>query len=616
MAKSDLVNLCPASSDCRGGIVARVSFKHGMEMSEAVLKRPSILIIDDDEQIRGLLEALLGGDHDCTGARSAEEAMDVLKAIRFDLVISDINMGGISGLDLVPYVLKETPETVVVMMSGQQTIDTAIQAMRAGAFDYITKPLDIRHAEAAVRRALAHHKLLEDKKYYENNLHDLVRHRTAEIERLAHFDTLTNLPNRLLFEDRLSQALNHTQRESHILATLLMRVDRFNKINDTLGHALSDRLLCDIAERIRGAIGERGTVARFEGDEFALLLADISGSQKVIEALRDVSEALKLPFGLHEHELFITTSIGVSLFPVDGKSAQELLKHAAVALDRARSLGGNNYQFYEAQMNSRALERLSLEASLRRAVENNEFALYYQPQFNLRTNQMVGAEALIRWQHPKLGLLLPAEFIPMAEETGLILPIGEWVLRAAFTQAALWHKGNFGNLRIAVNVSARQFQQKDFVETVAQILAETEIDPSSIELEITETSIMQNAGQVVALLSELKQMGLKIAIDDFGIGYSSLAYLKRLPIDMLKIDRAFVSDATTDPDDAALVVAIITLAHNLRLQVMAEGVETEEQLRFLRLLRCNEGQGYFFGRPSAPESFFSNEVQGAHNQAA
>ncbi|MFN2456229.1 MAG: putative bifunctional diguanylate cyclase/phosphodiesterase [Pyrinomonadaceae bacterium] len=585
-------------------------------MSEAGLERPSILIIDDDEQIRGLLEELLGEAHDCTAAKSAEAAISVLKAIKFDLVISDINMGAISGLDLVPYVLRETPETVVVMMSGQQKIDSAIQAMRAGAFDYITKPLDIHHAEAAVQRALAHHKLLDDKKYYENNLRALVRQRTREIERLAHFDTLTDLPNRLLFEDRLSQALNYTQREGQILGTLLIRVDRFNKLNDTLGHALSDRLLCDIAERIKGAIGERGTVARFEGDEFAILLADITGSEKVIEALRDVSEALKLPFGVHEHELFITMSIGARLFPVDGKSVQELLEHAAVALDRARMQGGNNYQFYEAQMNALALERLTMEASLRRAVKNNEFKLYYQPQFDLTTQQMVGVEALIRWQHPKLGLLLPAKFIPMAEETGLILPIGEWVLRAALAQAALWHNRGLGNLRIAVNVSPRQFQQENFVELVLRIVAETVIDPSTIELEITETSIMQNAKHVVALMSELKQMGLKIAIDDFGIGYSSLAYLKRLPIDMLKIDRTFISDAASDPDDAALVVAIITLAHNLRLQVLAEGVETVEQLRFLQLLKCDEGQGYFLGRPAPPESFSLVAWKGPRNQAA
>ena len=585
-------------------------------MLEALLKRSSILIIDDDEQIRELLDVLLGENYDCTRARSAEEALDVLKTIKFDLVISDINMGGISGLDLVPYVLKETPETVVVMVSGQQNIESAIAALRAGAFDYITKPLDIYHVEAAVRRALAHHKLLADKKYYEDNLQELVLKRTAEIERLAHFDTLTDLPNRLLFEDRLTQALKHAQREDEMLGTLLLGVDRFKNIHDTLGHTVSDRLLRDIAERISGSIAEGVTLSRFEGEEFALLLTDVSGSEKVLEALRDVGELLKPPFVLDDQELFVTASIGVSLFPADGQSPQELLKNAGVALDRAKNLGGNNYQFYRADMNARALERLTLEADLRRAVENGELVLHYQPQVDFATQRIVGAEALIRWQHPRLGLLPPVEFIPMAEDTGLILPIGDWVLRAACNQVALWDLAGLGNLRIAVNVSARQFQQKDFLERVAQIVDETAISPSSLELEITETSIMQNADQVVTLLSELKHMGVRIAIDDFGIGYSSLGYLKRLPIDRLKIDRTFVSDATSDPDDAAIVMAIITLAHNLRLKVMAEGVETEEQLRFLQLLKCDEGQGYLFGKPMAADLFLIAAIDAGANQEA
>ena len=597
-------------------IVARGLIKQGMEMLEAGLKRSSILIIDDDEQIRELLDVLLGENYDCTRARSAEEALDVLKTIKFDLVISDINMGGISGLDLVPYVLKETPETVVVMVSGQQNIESAIAAMRAGAFDYITKPLDIYHVEAAVRRALAHHKLLADKKYYEDNLQELVLKRTAEIERLAHFDTLTDLPNRLLFEDRLTQALKHAQREDEMLGTLLLGVDRFKNIHDTLGHTVSDRLLRDIAERISGSIAEGVTLSRFEGEEFALLLTDVNGSEKVLEALRDVGELLKPPFVLDDQELFVTASIGVSLFPADGQSPQELLKNAGVALDRAKSLGGNNYQFYRADMNARALERLTLEADLRRAVENGELVLHYQPQVDFATQRIVGAEALIRWQHPRLGLLPPVEFIPMAEDTGLILPIGDWVLRTACNQVALWDLAGLGNLRIAVNVSARQFQQKDFLERVAQIVAETAISPSSLELEITETSIMQNADQVVTLLSELKHMGVRIAIDDFGIGYSSLGYLKRLPIDRLKIDRTFVSDATSDPDDAAIVMAIITLAHNLRLKVMAEGVETEEQLRFLQLLKCDEGQGYLFGKPMPADLFLTAAIDADANQEA
>ena len=582
-------------------------------MSKA-LKRSSILIIDDDEQIRELLEEFLEEDYDCTRARSAEEALGVLKTIKFDLVISDINMGGISGLDLVPYVLKETPETVVVMVSGQQAIESAIAAMRAGAFDYITKPFDLYHVEAAVRRALAHHKLLADKRYYEEHLQELVLKRTAEIERLAYFDTLTDLPNRLLFGDRLTQALKHAQREDEMLGTLLLRVDRFKNIHDTLGHTVSDRLLRDIAERISASIAEGVTLSRFEGEEFALLLTDVKGSEKVLEAMRDVGELLESPFVLDDHELFVTASIGVSLFPADGQSPPELLKNAGVALDRAKKLGGNNYQFYRADMNARAMERLTLEADLRRAVENGELVLHYQPLIDFATQRIVGAEALIRWQHPKLGLLPPLEFIPLAEETGLILPIGDWVLRTACNQVAVWEQAGLGKLRVAVNVSPRQFQQKDFLEKVAQIVSKTGISPSALELEITETSIMQNADQVVTLLSELKRRGVRIAIDDFGIGYSSLEYLKRLPIDRLKIDRTFVSDATNDPDDAAIVVAIITLAHNLRLKVMAEGVETEEQLRFLQLLKCDEGQGYLFGKPMPADLFLTKAIDAGVNQ--
>lgn len=582
-------------------------------MATAEKQQPSILIIDDDDQIRRLLVMLLANYH-CVTASSAEEAIGVLKAIKFALVISDINMGGISGLDLVPYVLKETPETVVVMMSGQQTIDTAIQAMRVGAFDYITKPLDVNHVEAAVRRALDHHTLLEDKKYYENNLHELVQQRAAEIERLAYFDTLTDLPNRLLFEDRLTQALKHAERDSRPLGTLLLRIDRFKEINDTLGCAIGDRLLRDIAERILRSSGEPGTLARFEADEFALLITDIKASEDVLEVVQAILGSLKSPFLFDEHELYVTLSMGVSLFPLDGLTSQELLKNSGVALYRAQILGGNNHQFYQAEMNARALERLTMEGDLRRAIKHDELRLYYQPQVDLSTHQIVGAEALVRWQHPRLGLLQPSEFIPMAEDTGLILPLGEWCLRTVCRQIALWHDAGLLNLKVSVNVSPRQFQQQGFAETVAQILSETAIDPSTLQLEITETSIMQSAGQAVRLLAELKHMGLTIAIDDFGVGYSSLLYLKLLPIDMLKIDRSFVSEATTDPDDAALVMAIITLAHNLRLKVMAEGVETDDQLRFLHLLRCDEAQGFLFGKAEPPERFFSRALTVAGSQ--
>jgi diguanylate cyclase (GGDEF)-like protein len=585
-------------------------------MSVVDTKRPGILIIDDDEQVRGLLCSMLDVDYDCVTVSSAEEAINLLKVIKFELVISDINMGGISGLDLVPYIVKETPETVVVMISGQHTIDAAIQAMRAGAFDYVTKPFDVRQVEDAMERALAHQQLLENKKYYEHGLQELVHHRTAEIERLAYFDTLTDLPNRLLFEDRLTQAIKHAQKDNQAVGTLLLRIDRFKEVDDTLGHAIGDRLLRAIAGRIRKTIDERGTLARFEGDDFALLIADIHGSEDVLEVLKEIIEPLKAPFVLDTHQLYVTTSVGLSVYPVDGATSDELLKHAGVALNRAQSLGGNNYQFYQAEMNARALERLAMEGDLRRGIENGELRLHYQPQIDLSTHQILGAEALVRWQHPTLGLLAPGKFIPMAEDTDLIVPLGEWCLKEACRQLKSWQRTGLTELRVSVNVSPNQFHQKNFVETVGQVLAETEIDPQTLQLEITESSLILNADNVVTRLRELKEMGLMVAIDDFGVGYSSLGYLKQLPIDMLKIDRSFVSDATSDPDDAALVMAIITLAHNLRLKVMAEGVETDEQLRFLRLLRCDEAQGFLFGKAQPPELFLAKAIQAAANQTS
>jgi len=566
-------------------------------------EKPLILIIDDDAPIRQLLIDVLSDSYAYCEAESAEQALAALATDNFDLVISDIRMGGMSGLELVPHVHSIAPDCVVLMISGQNNIETAIEAMRAGAFDYITKPIDIQLVEAAVHRALTHHKLLEDKRRHENHLEDLVQSRTAEIERLAHFDSLTDLPNRLLFADRLTQALKLPQGDNQKLGTLLLRLDRFKNINDTLGHTIGDRLLRDFAERIKGSISEESTLARFESDEFALLIPNVKGSGNIVNSLGRIRDLLNAPFVLDEHKLYITITAGISLSPTDGENAQELLKNAGVALNRALSRGGNNYQFYRSDMNARALACITMEAELRRALENGELRLHYQPQVELSTQRIVGAEALARWQHPKLGLLPAAEFIPLAEDTGLITLLGEWAMREGCRQTACWQKAGADGLRIAVNVAARQFQQEDFVKMVGDILAETSLAPSSLELEITETSIMQDPEHVITLLTQLKKLGVSIAIDDFGIGYSSLMYLKRFPIDRLKIDRMFVNDSTTDPDDAALVMTIITMAHNLHLNVMAEGVETEEQLKFLRLLKCDEGQGYFFAKAVPPELF-------------
>jgi len=574
-------------------------------MAELSEQRATILIVDDEEPIRNLVSELLSPAHECVAAASVEEALACLKTIDFNLVVSDIDLGVSSGLSLVPRILEQSPETVVIMISGQQSIESAIEAMRVGAFDYITKPFDFRHVQAAVKRGLEHHRLLVGKRQHENHLEELVQQRTAEIEHLAFHDRLTDLPNRFLFADRAEQAIAVAQRDQHLLAVLLVSLDRLRQITDTLGHAAGDIILGQAAARLRTCIGDGDTVARFEGDEFAILRTPLSQAADAAESAAAISEALKPPFRLGEQDVYVTASIGISVFPSNGQDIATILNNAGAALERARKSGGNNYRFYAAAMNAQAVKRLALETSLREALEKDEFIVHYQPVINLATDAVVGVEALVRWHHPEFGILPPARFIGLAEETGLIIDIGENVLRRACRQTLDWEANGYGRLRMAVNISARHFQQKSFLERVVSILEETGLDANRLELELTETSIMENAAAAAELLGQLRELGVRIAIDDFGTGYSSLSYLKRLPIDTVKLDRSFVGGATTDPNDAALVMAIITLAHNLKLKVIAEGIETEEQKTFLRLLRCNEGQGYLFGKPMPADVFAS-----------
>ena len=566
-----------------------------MEMAES--QKPRVLIIDDEEQIRNLLIDVLGNCYQCSDAGSAEEALAALAETTFDLVISDIDMGGMSGLELVPRVHSLAPDTVVVMVSGNQDIEFAIKALRVGAFDYITKPIDLRHVEASVERALKHSQLLKEKRLYEAQLEELNQKLNDRVDWLAYYDTVTNLPNRALFEDRVTQAVAIAKATGQSLGVLFISLDQFKKVNDSLGHGPGDMLLREFAERLKSCINKSDTVARFGNDEFALLRTQINGTKDVIETIGSLSQVLKFSFDLPGHDLFATASVGVSLFPVDGEDCQTLLKNAGAALYKAKRSGGANYQFFTADMHDLATSRLALESNLRRAIQNGEFQLHYQPRVSVDSLAITGVEALIRWQHPQLGLVSPSEFIPLAEDTGLIVPIGEWVLREACLQGRRWHEQGFAPIQIAVNISARQFHDRDLTQTVIRIVEETGLSPRYLELELTESSIMQNEEFAARMLNRLKSMGINISIDDFGTGFSSLASLKRLPIDALKIDQSFVREATSDPDDAALVMAIVTLAHNLRLKVVAEGVETEDQLRFLQLLRCDEIQGYFFSKP-------------------
>ena len=423
------------------------------------------------------------------------------------------------------------------------------------------------------------------------------REAEAKIQSLAYYDTLTGLPNRVLLQDRLGKALARARRQHEKVAVLFLDLDGFKVINDSLGHSVGDVVLKHVAERLQTCAREQDTVARLGGDEFVVVLTGIKEVSAVGIAAERIRKALTAEFVVLEHALHVSCSLGVSLFPDHASDGETLVKHADAAMYRAKDSGRNNVQFFTADMNAEVMERLMLENSLRRAQEKNELYLMYQPQVDIATGEMVGTEALIRWQHPELGLIEPDKFIPIAENSGLIVQIGEWVLRTACAQAKQWQQEGLPAVPVAVNVSAVQFRQTGFVELVRAVLRETGLAPQFLELEITESLILFNADVMVAVFRKLNEMGVKLSIDDFGTGYSSLAYLKHYPIYRLKIDRSFVRDLAVDPDDAAITGTIISMAKNLGMKVIAEGVEQQEQLAFLRSHDCDEAQGFFFSKP-------------------
>ncbi len=430
-----------------------------------------------------------------------------------------------------------------------------------------------------------------------------IRQKEEHIRYMAYHDPLTKLPNRLLFNDRLQHTLTAAQRRPKTVAVMFIDLDRFKFINDTLGHNIGDALLQAVASRIKESVRQDDTISRLGGDEFVILLSDIATSQDAAHIAQKVLEVLSRPYTLAGHELNITASIGISVYPEDGVDVQTLMKNADTAMYHAKELGKNAYQFYTANMNAKLLERMMLEKNLRRALDQKEFSLYYQPRIHIGNGKICGMEALIRWHHPEMGMILPSQFIPVAEETNLIFPMGEWVLRAACEQNKVWQDAGLPHLRVAVNVSGHQLRQHNLISIVKNVLNETGLPPEWLEIEITESVIMQHAEKNIQTLRELKDLGIQIAIDDFGTGYSSLNYLKRFPIDKLKIDRSFISDLSTDSDDMAITTAIIAVAHSLKLKVIAEGVETAEQLKFLKNKQCDEIQGYYFHRPMPVKAF-------------
>lgn len=424
-----------------------------------------------------------------------------------------------------------------------------------------------------------------------------------QIRRQANFDALTGLPNRTLFLDRLSRAIAQSKREARTVGLLFVDLDRFKTVNDSLGHIFGDRLLEQVAGRLTGCVREADTVARLGGDEFTIILADIRREQDAATVAEKIIERLGQPFMIEGHDLFIGASVGITIFPTDADDAATMLRNADIAMYRAKEAGRNGYRFFTPEMNTHAVERMRLERDLRRALERGQFSLHYQPIVDLDSGEVVSAEALIRWHHPERGTVAPDQFIPLAEETGMIGPIGEWVIWTACAQAKRWHDAGHDRLGVSVNLSSRQLKLGLTVETVKRALTETGIDPKRLTFEITESMLMDDTEHSIAWLNSIKALGINLSIDDFGTGYSSLSYLKRFPVDTVKIDRSFVRDITDDPEDAALVSAIIAMTHSLHMRVVGEGGETEDQVEFLRKQGCKLVQGFFYGRPEPPEVF-------------
>ncbi len=424
-----------------------------------------------------------------------------------------------------------------------------------------------------------------------------------KIYRLVNFDTLTKLPNKTLFNDRLHIAMAHAKRNREQLAVLFLDLDRFKIINDSLGHHVGDLVLQEVAERLQLCIRDEDTVCRMSADEFIILLTDIEKSSNITKIITRMTATLSMPFIVGENELRITSSIGISIYPHNGHTPEVLVKHAELAMYHGKENGRNNYQFFTESLNEVVSERLSLENSLRLAIERNEFVLYYQPQIDINTSKLIGVEALIRWNHPQNGLISPAKFIPVAEDTGLIIPIGEWVLREVCQQHFTWLDFGLPGIQIAVNVSAIQFQEKQFFFTLQEILRSYNMNPAYLELELTEGILMRDATTATKELHSLKKLGVKLSIDDFGTGYSSLQYLSQFPIDKLKIDQTFIRAMTTHASSLAIVESITSLADKLHIKVIAEGVENNEELKILQKCGCNEVQGYYFSKPLPADKF-------------
>lgn len=562
-----------------------------------------ILVIEDEAQVLDNIQEILEiEDFDTITAENGCIGVQLAKVEAPDLIICDVMMPEMDGYGVLT-ALRQYSATVnipLIFLTAKADRSDVRQGMELGADDYLTKPF----TPAELLKAIATR--LEKKAAVQELYMNQIRQVEAKLNHLVYHNSLTGLPNQLLLRERFNQVqaqLNYNEPTSILLVSL----DQFNWINSSLGHTFSDLLIKAAAKRLTTYItnidSNIDTLVHLNADQFIILLKTIQHREDAAGVAQTILDVLSQPFVLNGQEVVITASIGIALCPGDSSNIDDLTTNAEVAMGGAKQQGGNQYQFYTTEMKSRSSNRLALEASLRHALEREEFQVYYQPQVDLQTGQIISAEALVRWNHPQWGLVSPAHFIPLAEENGLIIPIGEWVLRTACVQAKAWQIKHLAPLKVAVNLSARQVVKQNLSKRIVEILIESGLNPQFLELEITESILMQDTQTAIKTLTELKAIGVQISIDDFGIGYSSLNYLQKFPFDTLKVDRCFVSNIASNPENAVITKAIIQMAHDLNLKVIAEGVETEAELTFLCQQQCNAMQGYLFSRPIPAAEF-------------
>jgi diguanylate cyclase len=550
-----------------------------------------ILVVEDDPTVRALILKLLKAEgFDAVSGEDGRAGVQLAQIHEPDLIICDIMMPECNGYEVLQQ-LRQDPATAripFIFLSAKADRTDLRQGMELGADDYLTKPFKRAELLGAITARLAKQAAITQPYI------DEMKRAAQNLSQLAYRDPLTNLPNRIRFHHQLQEALRTAQRTQKTVAVLCLNLDRFKAINQNWGYSNGDQLLKMAAERMHESFGQDNLVARLNGDEFCILLTHAASQEEVALLAQRILQILTAAYDLDDHHIQLHASIGIALYPEDGTTADKLLNRADTAVRYAKSQGSNRYQFYRVEMDILVAERQLIESKLELALDNQELALYYQPQVNLITGRIIGAEALVRWERGEMSGISPAKFIPIAEETGAILPIGEWVLQTACAAAKLWQQTTHLPIRVSVNLSARQFRQQDLTNRIGTILQETGLNPDLLVLELTETSVMENVEATVLALQGIRAMGVHISIDDFGTGYSSLSYLKRFPIDTLKIDQSFIQDITTNSNDAAIAKAIIAMAQSLQLKVIAEGVETPSQSSFLRQSGCYAMQGYLF----------------------